>query len=114
MLIRPSIKSFGHHKSSKEQISSKMRCFTNNRKEIYVNQKSNIFKLNSTNLYEEACKRYRDITECKVRLEKELRNAPSGIVHVVKSGKRIQFYFREDKSDKFGKYIRKSEENIIR
>ena len=45
---------------------------------------------------------------------KALRAAPEGKLHVIKHGKRAQFYLRTDKTEKMGKYIRKSETSLIR
>lgn len=70
--------------------------------------------LKPTELYAEAGRRLREITDCRTRIESEMRKAPAGFIHVVNSRGRIQFYLRVDKSDKFGKYIRKSDKQIIR
>ena len=70
--------------------------------------------LTPTFLYEEARRRYQEIKECADKMESEILKAPSGIIHIVNSGKRIQFYLRDDKSDKSGKYIRKADAQTIR
>ena len=70
--------------------------------------------LTPTFLYEEARRRYQEIKKCTDKMESEILKAPSGIIHIVNSGKRVQFYLRDDKSDKSGKYIRKSDVKTIR
>ncbi len=62
----------------------------------------------------EAGERYREIASWTDVLEKEISEAPPGIIHIVKSGTRLQFYIRKDKSDRGGKYIRKSDTQMIR
>lgn len=46
--------------------------------------------------------------------EMELRKAPKGKIHVVNSGKRIQYYLRTDSKDKSGKYMSKKDTKQIR
>ena len=70
--------------------------------------------LTPTFLYEEARRRYQEIKKCTDKMESEILKAPSGIIHIVNSGKRVQFYLRDDKSDKSGKYIRKADAQTIR
>ncbi|MBO5986739.1 MAG: hypothetical protein J6Q02_08085 [Lachnospiraceae bacterium] len=70
--------------------------------------------LTPTFLYEEARRRYQEIKKCTDKMESEILKAPSGIIHIVNSGKRVQFYLRDDKYDKSGKYIRKSDAKTIR
>ena len=70
--------------------------------------------LSPTYLYEEAERRLEENREHRQHIEKELRNAPPGLIHIVKSGKRTQFYLRKDKSDRGGKYIHKSDTKTIR
>lgn len=69
--------------------------------------------LRDTSLYDEATRRYKEISERQLVAERELQKAPPGIIHVVKSGNRIQFYLRANKSDKSGKYIHKSDTYTI-
>ena len=78
-----------------------------------MNKKSTHTMLNPTTLYEEAGRRFQEIRKHRQEIEKELKKAPPGLIHIVKSGKRIQFYLRRDKSDKGGKYIRKSDTKTI-
>ncbi|MCR4895730.1 MAG: hypothetical protein K5891_03025 [Lachnospiraceae bacterium] len=70
--------------------------------------------LTPTFIYEEAKKRYQEVTSWKMALEKEIRQAPAGIIHIVRSGTRVQFYLRKDRSDGGGSYIRKSDTRTIR
>ena len=69
--------------------------------------------LRNTSLYDEATRRYKEISEHQLVAERELQKAPPGIIHVVKSENRIQFYLRANKSDKSGKYIHKSDTYTI-
>lgn len=69
--------------------------------------------LRNTALYDEAMRRYKEISERQLVAERELQKTPPGIIHVVKSGTRIQFYLRANKSDKGGKYIHKSDTHTI-
>ena len=50
--------------------------------------------LRNTALYDEAMRRYKEISERQLVAERELQKTPPGIIHVVKSGTRIQFYLR--------------------
>ena len=84
------------------------------RKEIQMNRNNYSGMLHSSGLYEEAQRRYLELSDYRMRIESELRKAPNGIIHVVNSGRRIQFYNRKNKTDTSGKYIRKSEKQIIR
>ncbi len=79
-----------------------------------MNHKKHQSLLPPTFLYEEAKRRYQVITACKIALEKEIKQAPAGKIHIVRSGTRVQFYLRKDKSDRGGKYIRKSDTQTIR
>ncbi|MCR5281953.1 MAG: hypothetical protein K6E18_01145 [Lachnospiraceae bacterium] len=76
------------------------------------NMKSYILK--PSLVYDEARRRYQEIKECADKIESKLQKAPTGIIHIVNSGKRVQFYLRDDKSDKSGKYIRKADAQTIR
>ena len=78
-----------------------------------MNKKSCFSILKPTVLYSEADRRRKEILDCKRVMESELRKAPPGIMHVVHSGTRIQYYLRSDRSDKSGKYIRKSDKQTI-
>ncbi len=56
--------------------------------------------LRATNLYEEARRRYDELSKTKKELEQALAGAPEGRIHVVKNSKKVQFYLRDDKTDK--------------
>lgn len=71
-------------------------------------------KLKPTDLYEEASRRYREISECKQKIEEALQKAPSGSIRIAINNNRLQFYLRADGSDKSGQYIRKSDTKTIR
>ncbi len=75
------------------------------------NLKTNI--LNPTILYQEAKRRYQEIKESADKIENEIQKAPPGIIRIANSDKRVQFYLREGKSDKDGKYIRKTNTQTI-
>jgi hypothetical protein len=79
-----------------------------------MNHNKTITLLRPTCLYEEAERRYQEISKCRLELKTELEKAPSGIIHILKSGSRVQFYLRRDKSDRNGTYIRKSDTHTIR
>lgn len=49
-----------------------------------------------------------------VQKEKELRKAPSGILKINKHGNGWQYYMRENEKDKNGKYIKKTNEKLIK
>ena len=67
-----------------------------------------------TDIYEEAARRYEELGNIKKEREQALAGAPEGKIHIIKAGKRIQFYLREDKADKSGRYISKTETEKIR
>lgn len=66
-----------------------------------------------TNLYEEVKRRHNELSKIKNELEQDLKRAPKGLIHVVKTSKRTQFYLRNDKTDRKGKYIPKAEKDTI-
>ena len=78
-----------------------------------MKQYKNSRLLQNTSLYDEAARRYKEISEHQLAVEGALRKAPAGLIHIVKSGTRIQFYLRENKSDRSGKYIRKSDTDTL-
>ena len=65
-------------------------------------------------LYPAADQRYKELVRLKKEVEARFQKAPSGKIHIVKSGTRIQFYLRTNPKDKSGKYIRKKDDKIIR
>ncbi len=78
-----------------------------------MKQCKNYNLIRNTFLYDEAARRYKEISERRLEVERELQKAPPGIIHVSKSGPRIQFYLRANKSDRVGKYLRKSDAQTI-
>lgn len=72
-----------------------------------------IFLLQPTNLYEEAERRYHEISEHIREIEKKLQKAPSGMIHIAATSARTQYYLRETKADRGGRYIRKSDTKTI-
>ena len=87
---------------------------TNQERNFKMKQNNESNLLNTTFLYEEARRRYREIVVYLQKIESENQKAPSGLIHIVNSGKRVQFYLRDGKSDNGGKYIRKSDAQTIR
>lgn len=71
--------------------------------------------IRTTNLYEEASRRYQELTKIKEAREHSLAKAPEGKIHIVSAkGRRVQFYLRENKGEKSGRYIPKSEIETIK
>ncbi len=83
-----------------------------NKKEDLEKTRLNILK--PTNLYTEAKRRYDELIKIRQNKEKAVANAPKGKIHIVKSPKRIQFYLRQNKNDKSGLYVSKSEHLLIK
>ena len=73
-----------------------------------IEGKTNRF-IKPTNLYAEAKRRYQELTKIKEERQQELAKAPKGKIHIVKNNKKVQFYLRDDGSDKSGIYIHKAE-----
>ncbi len=67
-----------------------------------------------TFLYEEAARRYNELMSFLGEKEKSLAEPPKGRIHILKSGKKVQFYVRKDRSEKSGKYISKKEKSLIK
>ena len=71
--------------------------------------------IRTTNLYEEASRRYQELTKIKESREHSLAKAPEGKIHIVSAkGRCVQFYLRENKGEKSGRYIPKSEIETIK
>lgn len=70
--------------------------------------------LKATNLYEEAERRYKEITFRCQGLQKRIEQYPAGVIHVVKKGERTQYYLRSNSKDKSGDYILKKDIPQIR
>jgi len=71
-------------------------------------------KLKPTTIYMEIEERYQELLRIRKEVEDRLSVAPPGIIHVVNSGTRTQFYLRENTTEKSGKYLRKAETETIR
>lgn len=69
---------------------------------------------NATNFYFEAKRRYNELLLIKKAKEAALEKAPPGKIHVSRSLHGVQYYLRNDSSDKTGNYIRKSEMAVIK
>ncbi len=67
-----------------------------------------------TNLYSEARQRYSELLSIKNSKEAALEKAPPGKIHVSKSSHGVQYYLRNESTDKSGKYIHKSEKSLIK
>ena len=67
-----------------------------------------------THIYDEALRRSKELIKIQQEKEKALQKAPKGKLHIVKSRRSTQFYLRVDKSDKSGKYIKRSEVEKIK
>ena len=46
--------------------------------------------------------------------QKEIEKAPKGIINVAHSGRRVQYYYKNDSQDKKRKYLRKAEMQLIK
>ena len=67
-----------------------------------------------TNLYSEARQRYSELLSIKNSKEAALEKAPPGKIHVSKTSHGVQYYLRNESTDKSGKYIHKSEKSLIK
>lgn len=67
-----------------------------------------------TNLYYEAERRYNELLLIKDSKEATLEKAPPGKIHISKNSYGVQYYLRNDVSEKSGKYIHKSEKDVIK
>ncbi len=77
-------------------------------------KKKSVSLLKCTDLYCEAQRRLRELTEVKQKKEYMVKNAPMGKVRIANTANRIQFYLREDNTDKCGVYISKSDTSKIK
>lgn len=55
-----------------------------------------------------------ELERIKSAAEQDFKNAPEGTLRIVNKGNSEQYYWRTDPKDTSGKYIRKSEEELIR
>ena len=67
-----------------------------------------------TELYNEARQRLAELKKVQATEYQRIKKYPDGKIHIVKKGKSIAFYLRSKPSDKSGKYICKSQPQIIR
>lgn len=69
--------------------------------------------LKPTTLYEEAARRHAEILGIITEKEEAIQKAPPGKIHIVKTRNRMQYYLREEASDKSGTYISKKKQATI-
>lgn len=69
--------------------------------------------IESSNLYLEAKRRYKELEYILSVLDERLRMAPSGKIHIVKTKSKPQYYLRKDAKDVSGEYISKREVSRI-
>lgn len=67
-----------------------------------------------TDLYFKAKRRYDELLQIKNSKEMTLEKMPPGKIHVSKTPHGVQYYLRQDSTDKTGKYIPKSETSTIK
>ena len=67
-----------------------------------------------TDLYFKAKRRYDELLQIKNSKEMTLEKMPPGKIHVSKTSHGVQYYLRQDSTDKTGKYIPKSETSTIK
>lgn len=70
--------------------------------------------LNPTTLFEEATRRHIELCEMRGVLEKRMAGYPPGKIHIVNCKGRIQYYLRVDSKEKSGKYLSRSDEEMIK
>ena len=70
--------------------------------------------LSTTTIYQDAKERLSEIERLKQQIEKRTTKYPPGKIHIIKTRGNVQFYLRNDPTDKSGKYIPKKEEKKIR
>lgn len=67
-----------------------------------------------TGIYCEANRRLEELKTKKKELDYELQHCAKGIIKITKSGNRIQYYYRENSSDRDGTYIPVSQTQKIK
>ena len=65
-------------------------------------------------LYDKLEERMRELKKTIKEKEKSLRKAPQGIVNVHSSKGRVQYYYKENPSDKSRKYIKENEKLLVK
>lgn len=81
----------------------------------YVKEVQSIKRTNllPTNLYKEAERRLEELDYYEKQLTQSLLGAPKGNLKIAKAGERIQYYLRENSYETCGKYISKSNKNVL-
>ncbi len=67
------------------------------------------YLLKHTGVYEEASRRYNELVMIRKNTGERLAKSPQGKIRISTSGRRPQFYLKKDRSDRYWKYISKSE-----
>lgn len=70
--------------------------------------------LSTTTIYQDSKERLSEIERLKQQIEKRTTKYPPGKIHIIKTRGNVQFYLRNDPTDKSSKYIPKKEEKKIR
>ena len=65
--------------------------------------------LSQSTIIEAAEIRYKQLKEFEEKLRNALEKAPHGKIHIVSSGRRVQYYLRRSPQDKSGQYISMSD-----
>lgn len=65
-------------------------------------------------LYEETRRRLKELKEIRAVTELKLKNAPEGIIHVISSSRKNQYYVRQNAKDKSGTYISRKQTTKIK
>ena len=79
-----------------------------------MKKQEDLLTTNHTDLYYEAERRYNELLLIKNSKEAALEKAPLGKIHISKTSNGVQYYLRNEISEKSGKYIHKSETSIIK
>ena len=70
--------------------------------------------LKSTNLYDDAIRRYQELLQLKQVKENAITKAPPGKIHISHNKNHEQFYLRENRDEKTGEYISKSNSSKLK
>lgn len=76
--------------------------------------KKKIAFMKTTNLYNEAARRYKELLQVKQVKEAALAKAPQGKIHIIHVKNSVQFYLRKSKDEKTGEYISKSNDSKLK
>ncbi len=69
--------------------------------------------MHSSDAYEEARRRQREVAKAIAKTRQELEKAPDGIIRIVTSRNHPQYYLRNNRQDRAGAYISKSDKGVI-